>query len=134
MNPKITVITSEVEKYIKEFEDLRVRTHSDLQDRKNFYAASMVLLAIFTRVIDLGRELVVEKNLGMPATYAETFFILSKRGIISKALLLELREVVRLRNRLSHEYFSFTEQDVLEGIRKIAAIKEFLAVSKKKIR
>lgn len=42
-------------------------------------------------------------------------------------LFLELREIVRLRNRLFHEYFAFTENDVFQGMKKVKSVKEFLS-------
>lgn len=123
---RITVIIVDIGKYLKEFEGLNVKTMDDLKEKKNFYSASMVLLTIFNRVIDLGQEVVLTKKLGMPVTYADIFAILRKSGVISNKLFLELREIVRIRNRFSHEYYAFTEKDVFEGIKKVNAIKEFI--------
>lgn len=131
---RMTAIIADIEKYLKVLEELNVKTLDDLNEKKNFYSASMVLLTIFNRVIDLGQELVLAKKLGMPASYGEIFAILEKADIIRKKLFSGLREVVRLRNRLSHEYFTFTEKDVLEGLRKVGTVKEFVrAVRDKEI-
>jgi uncharacterized protein YutE (UPF0331/DUF86 family) len=123
---RTTVIIADIEKYLRELEDLNIKTIEDLKERKNFYSASMLLLTIFNRVIDLGEELVLRKKLGMPATYSEIFALLRKADIINDKLFLELREIVRLRNRLSHEYFTFTEKDVFEGLKKIKIVKQFI--------
>jgi uncharacterized protein YutE (UPF0331/DUF86 family) len=123
---RITIIIADIEKYLRELEELNIKTIEDLKERKNFYSASMLLLTIFNRVIDLGQELVLRKKLGMPATYSEIFALLRKGNIINNKLFSELREIVRLRNRLSHEYFAFTEKDVFEGLKKIKIVKQFI--------
>jgi uncharacterized protein YutE (UPF0331/DUF86 family) len=123
---RITVIVADIEKYLKELEELNIKTIEDLKERKNFYSASMILLTIFNRVIDLGQELVLREKLGMPATYSEIFALLRKANIINNKLFSELREIVRLRNRLSHEYFAFTEKDVFEGLKKVKIVKQFI--------
>ena len=123
---RITIIIADIEKYLRELEELNIKTIEDLKERKNFYSASMLLLTIFKRVIDLGQELVLRKKLGMPATYSEIFAFLRKGNIINNKLFSELREIVRLRNRLSHEYFAFTEKDVFEGLKKIKIVKQFI--------
>lgn len=128
---RMTVIVANIEKYLKELEELNVKTMKDLRERKNFYSVSMVLLTIFNRVIDLGQEVVLEKRLGIPATYAEIFATLERAGIINNKLFLELREMVKIRNRLSHEYFVFTEKDVFEGMKKIKVVREFVGRTKK---
>jgi uncharacterized protein YutE (UPF0331/DUF86 family) len=123
---RITIIIADIEKYLRELEELNIKTIEDLKERKNFYSASMLLLTIFNRVIDLGQELVLRKKLGIPATYSEIFALLRKGNIINNKLFSELREIVRLRNRLSHEYFAFTEKDVFEGLKKIKIVKQFI--------
>lgn len=120
------IIMADIEKYLRELEELNIKTLEDLKEKKNFYSASMVILTILNRVIDLGQESVLRKKLGVPATYAEIFAILRKADIINDRLFLELKEMVKIRNRLSHEYFAFTEKDVYDGIRKIKAVKEFV--------
>jgi uncharacterized protein YutE (UPF0331/DUF86 family) len=123
---RITLIIADIEKYLKELEELNIKTIEDLKERKNFYSASMLLLTIFNRVIDLGQELVLRKKLGVPATYSEIFALLRKANIINNKFFSELREIVKLRNRLSHEYFAFTEKDVFEGLKKIKIVKQFI--------
>jgi uncharacterized protein YutE (UPF0331/DUF86 family) len=127
---RITIIMADIEKYLKELEELNIKTLEDLKERKNFYSASMLLLTIFNRVIDLGQELVLRKKLGMPATYSEVFSLLRKANIINNKLFSELKDIVKLRNRLSHEYFVFTERDVFEGLKKIKIVKQFVKLLK----
>ena len=130
---RITTIIADIEKYLRELKELNVKNLGDLKEKKNFYSVSMVLFTIFNRLIDLAQEVVLTKSLGMPATYAEIFAILNKAGIINKRMFLALKEIVRIRNRFLHEYFAFTKNDVLQGIRKIKYVKEFMDLIKKNL-
>lgn len=42
-----------------------------------------------------------------------------------------MKKIVRIRNLLSHEYFTFTEKDVLEGLNAVDAVKEFIDIALK---
>jgi len=69
-------IISDIEKYLRDLEELDIKEARDLADKRNFYAISMVLFSILNRTIDLGEELVMANNLGMPSTYREIFKLL----------------------------------------------------------
>lgn len=70
---RIGKIISDIERYFRdlELEGLNIKNVEDLEDRKDFYAISMVLFSILNRAIDLGDEIVMANNLGMPSTYKE---------------------------------------------------------------
>lgn len=131
---RVTLLVADIEKYLMELEDLNVKTKAGLREKRSFYAVSMVLLTIFNRVIDLGQELVISKKLGMPATYAEIFALLARAGVIDKKLLLEMKTIVRIRNRLSHEYFTFTEEDVFEGLKSVSSVSRYVDAILKEIK
>jgi hypothetical protein len=63
---RIARIISDIEKYLRDLEELDIKEAKDLADKRNFYAISMVLFSILNRTIDLGEELVMANNLGMP--------------------------------------------------------------------
>ena len=73
---RIARIISDIEKYLRDLEELDIKEARDLADKRNFYAISMVLFSILNRTIDLGEELVMANNLGMPSTYREIFKLL----------------------------------------------------------
>ncbi|NCN65747.1 MAG: DUF86 domain-containing protein [Candidatus Altiarchaeum hamiconexum] len=75
---------NDIEKYFGDLENLGIEKADDLDDRKNFYAVSMVLFTILNRAIDLGEEIVLSKNLGMPSTYKDIFRLLLKNKTIEK--------------------------------------------------
>ncbi len=123
---RIGKIINDIGRYFRDLEELNVTRVEDLEDRKNFYAISMVLFSILNRSIDLGDEIVMANNLGMPSTYKEIFKLLTKNKFISKDMGEELSNLVFYRNLLSHEYHDLTEEDVFETFKKISIIKKFV--------
>ena len=98
----------------------------ELDNKKNFYAISMVLFSILNRAIDLGDEIVMANNLGMPSTYKEIFGLLTKNKLTDKNMGAALSNLVSYRNLLSHEYYGLTEEDVFELFRRISIVKKFV--------
>ena len=107
-------------------EGLNIKNVEDLEDRKDFYAISMVLFSILNRAIDLGDEIVMANNLGMPSTYKEIFRLLTRNEYIGKDMGEELSNLVFYRNLLSHEYYDLTEEDVFVVFKKISIVKKFV--------
>jgi len=70
---RMGIIMADIERYLRDFRELKIERVGDLQDKKTFYAASMILFSLLNRVIDLGNEVVMAKSLGIPATYREIF-------------------------------------------------------------
>jgi uncharacterized protein YutE (UPF0331/DUF86 family) len=77
---RIGTIFSDIQRYLKDFEDLGIHSVQDLQDKRNFYASSIVLFSLLNRVFDLGSEMAIAHNLGIPGTYREIFVLLQKTG------------------------------------------------------
>ncbi|MCK4731997.1 MAG: DUF86 domain-containing protein [Methanophagales archaeon] len=125
---RIGKIISDIERYFRdlELEGLNIKKVEDLEDRKDFYAISMVLFSILNRAIDLGDEIVMANNLGMPSTYKEIFRLLTRNEYIGKDMGEKLSNLVFYRNLLSHEYYDLTEEDVFEVFKKISIVKKFV--------
>jgi len=123
-------IISDIEKYLRDLEELDIKEARDLADKRNFYAISMVLFSILNRTIDLGEELVMANNLGMPSTYREIFKLLVKNKLIDANLGEGLSNLVFYRNLLSHEYYELTEKDVLDVSSRINIVNKFVERAK----
>lgn len=78
-------------------DDLKADT--DLQD-----ALSMALLVAIQECIDIAFHIVTDERWGSPASYAESFELLAKNGVISPALAQAMTSATSLRNRLAHGY------------------------------
>lgn len=131
---RIGKIISDIEKYFTDLEELKIDKEEDLEDKRNFYALSMALFSILNRTINLGSEIVMTNNLGMPATYKDIFRLLGKNGFINNGLEKELSHLVFYRNLLSHEYYGLTEKDVFDVLKRINVVKQFVKKSKDIVR
>lgn len=131
---RIGKIISDIERYYNDLESIDIKSLKELEDKRNFYSASMLLFSIINRVIDLGEEVVAANNLGTPSTYKDIFFLLWKGKIIDTKIKTELSELASYRNLFSHEYYNFTEKDVLDGIKRIAITKDFAKGIRSKVR
>ena len=131
---RIAKIISDIEKYLEDLEELDIKEAGDLADKRNFYAISMVLLSILNRTINLGEEIVMANNLGMPSTYKGIFRLLVKNKLIDINLGEELSNLVSYRNLLSHEYYELSEKDILDVSRKINIVIKFAGRSKDLLR
>ena len=131
---RIGKIISDIEKYLRDLEELKIKKIEDLEDKRNFYALSMALFSVLNRTIDLGSEIVMANNLGIPSTYRDIFKLLSKNGFIDKVLEKELSRLVFYRNLLSHEYYDLTDKDIFDVLRRIGVIKQFVEKIKRLLR
>ena len=131
---RIGKIISDIEKYLRDLEELKIKKIEDLEDKRNFYALSMALFSALNRTIDLGSEIVMANNLGIPSTYRDIFKLLSKNEFIDKALEKELSRLVFYRNLLSHEYYDLTDKDIFDLLGRIVVIKQFVEKIKRLLR
>ena len=75
-------IFSDIRKYLLDLEELDIRGEEDLIDKRNFYATSMILFSLLNRVFDLGSEMAISHNTGIPSSNREIFVLLQKDGLI----------------------------------------------------
>ncbi|HEY3819355.1 MAG TPA: DUF86 domain-containing protein [Polyangiaceae bacterium] len=76
-----------------------LRADQDLQD-----SLSMSVLVAIQEAIDTAFHVVSDEGWGAPASYAESFEVLARHGVIDLALAEVLSGAVGLRNRLAHAY------------------------------
>jgi uncharacterized protein YutE (UPF0331/DUF86 family) len=130
---RIGTICSDIQRYIRDLEDLNIRQIQDLNDKRNFYALSMILFSLLNQVFDLGSEVALSHNMGIPSTYREIFVLLQKNGFIEPPLAKDMIELVTYRNLLSHEYHGITEEQLFHLTKKITIIKKFVKLMQEKI-
>jgi len=122
---RIGSILSDIQRYLRDLEELGIRGKEDLADKRTFYAASMILFSLLNRVFDLGNEVGIAHNLGIPSTYREIFTLLRKNGLISEDLSRDMVGLVTYRNLLSHEYHGIDEEKLFALIAKTSSIQAF---------
>ncbi len=130
---RIASIISDIGQYIKDFEGLDIHTREDLVDKRNFYAVSMIMFTLLNRVFDLGSEVSIAHNLGIPTTYRDIFTMLRKNGFIDDTLAREMIGLVTYHNLLSHEYHGIDEEKLFALTTKVQAIRGFVDLMKEHI-
>jgi uncharacterized protein YutE (UPF0331/DUF86 family) len=78
-----------------------LRADVDLQD-----AMAMSLLVAVQEAIDIAFHIAADEGWGIPASHADSFATLARRGVIDDALADALARAVSVRNRLAHGYGS----------------------------
>ena len=131
---RIAFIVSDIDRYSRDLDELRISTMTDLQDKRNFYAVSMILFSLLNRVFDLGSEICIAHNLGIPTTYRDIFIMLQKNGIIGDDLARDMTGLVTYRNLLSHEYHGIDVAKLFALTKKIATIQDFSSLIRETIR
>jgi uncharacterized protein YutE (UPF0331/DUF86 family) len=123
---RIARVISDINRYLQDIPLLMINTPKDLEDRKNFYALSMLLFSLLNAVIDLAEETVVAEDLGAPVTYREIFSLLTRNGIIDQPLFDRMSALVSYRNRLAHEYGEITPEDMFRVLSMADEIRTFV--------
>ena len=124
----------DIERYLSDLLEMDIQSKNDLKKKEAYYAVSMVIFAVMNRVIDIGNEIISgSENIPVPATYAETFELLSKNKIISTALASDMTKLMKYRNIIAHEYYRLSvdelfrlKKDVHKAEKFILEIKSFL--------
>lgn len=81
---RISVILGDIRYYLDEYKDMSSEDDYDLDNRKTYYAVSMILFTLLNCIIELGEELITVKNLAFPGSYGEIFRFLGKYNIVPK--------------------------------------------------
>ena len=124
---RISSAIGDIERFFDDMSRIRICEEVSEEDLKGFYAASMVLLAVINRAIDLANEVILLYGWEEPFSYAEAFRVLERQEVIDKDLCGRLVVLVRLRNFLSHEYHRATERDIRQACELIGSVREFVA-------
>lgn len=127
---RLVGIISDICFYLGEYVRISSGSEPDLDDKKTYYAVSMILFTVLNCLIELGEELVAGLDAGIPSTYRDVFRLLRKADVISSEMEKELSSLVYYRNRLSHQYVNFDTGDLQAVIVRMPVIKEFVLLSK----
>lgn len=122
---KKLIIIEKIEAYFKEIEEMKIRSIKDLNLIK-LRAVSMDIFSIINLTIDLGNEIVFSLNIGFPSEYKEIFTLLRRKEIINEKLENDLKELIILRNKISHRYGDLEEKEIFNSIIKINSVKDFI--------
>jgi uncharacterized protein YutE (UPF0331/DUF86 family) len=130
---RIELIIQDIEVYRKKLIEFNIKTKKDLEDDKNYYSSSMIVFNIINRLIDLAEEIVRQKNLIVAFKYKDFFDSLLQSKLISKKTSEGCKELITLRNKISHRYGKVTKEEILESIKKVDIIEDFIEEVKKNL-
>ncbi|PIN93716.1 hypothetical protein COU54_02055 [Candidatus Pacearchaeota archaeon CG10_big_fil_rev_8_21_14_0_10_31_24] len=130
---RIGKIVSDIERYLKEIEGYNINFTKDLEDSKNYHASSMIVFAIFNRIIDLGGEIISAERLGAPNAYQDIMPLLAKAGLMNKSEAEDLNKLVIKRNILAHFYEDIDEKELFSILKELVLVKKFVEKIKKRI-
>jgi uncharacterized protein YutE (UPF0331/DUF86 family) len=131
---KIGKIISDIKKYQRDLEELRIASANDLRRKDKFYISSILIFSIVNAAVDLGNEIIAAKKLELPSSYKEVFDILANRGIIDRKTKDALIELVRIRNAIAHRYFVVTSQKLFDSIKKLVYVNKLVNKIKKLVK
>lgn len=85
------------------------------------------LFIAINMMVDIATHIVVDNNIGNPETLGEAFAILNKEKYISDEETKIYRNMVGLRNILSHEYLKIDKKIIYDILQKnLSDIKKFI--------
>jgi len=116
----------------KYLDDLGEFEGSDLSEKKEYYAASMLAFSAINEALRAAELLMAESAMPAPATYREMMGILSSKQVISPSLAGRMKLLVTTRNMIAHEYGEIMPRDVAGFISKSGTLREFIAQLLKK--
>lgn len=79
---RISSAIGDIERFFDDMSRIRICEEVSEEDLKGFYAASMVLLAVINRAIDLANEVILLYGWEEPFSYAEAFRVLERQEVI----------------------------------------------------
>lgn len=108
---RLASILARIEKHKRKAKEL---SKKDISDYLVFNTLAMECFQAVNATIDLGELIVSEKDLGYPSKYRDIFEFLYKDKIISNRALENIKRLIFLRNLISHEYHTITEEELKE--------------------
>lgn len=102
-----------IRRYVRDLVDLSRITPEDFaRNRERQYAVLHALQLAIEASIEIGTHICSADALGVPSSYAETFDLLERGGVIDTELAGKLRAMARFRNRIVHFYWEVDLDEV----------------------
>ncbi len=114
---------------------LRFKRHSkkanelkekDISDYLVYNTLAMECFQAVNALIEIGEYIITGRKLGFPSTYREIFEILKQEGIITEDILDASKRLIFLRNLIAHEYYRIKEEELLEMVKLLNVVNEFV--------
>lgn len=95
----------------------QVPVESFADDYTKVYSARYLLQTSIEAMIDVANHIIARNGWGSPKSYAESFTILTREGILSKEMLPTYIKMARFRNRVVHLYDTVDDAEVYGIVR-----------------
>lgn len=97
-----------------------------INDEKTNLAVSMTLFSILNSIIEISEEIIDIEELRIPQSYQELFPILQQEKIISVNTSLKLKEYMKYRNMIAHQYAFFDIENIFEMAQNLQIFEKFI--------
>lgn len=106
---------TELETYLEQIQEYgEVSPETYRADWKTQRIVERTLQLMIELCVDIGNHIISEKELPVPVSYASTFEILEKAGLISGDLARTMVQMSKFRNILVHQYTEIDEAIVVD--------------------
>jgi uncharacterized protein YutE (UPF0331/DUF86 family) len=109
---------SRAQRYLNDLMELGKISEEDFRtNRERQYAVLHALQLAIEACIEMGTHICAADAFGVPSSYAETFTLLGRAGIIDDKLKSDLEAMARFRNRIVHFYWEVDTDEVYAILR-----------------
>ena len=129
-------ILCDIRHYQEDAESIFRRKERFDQDRRDFYARTMVLFALTNRIMDLAREVSLIR--GYISTEEQVknkvfFKRLHDHGVISWEMRQQMIDSVNFRNRISHHFYEVTRDEIEKAYGMLPVYNEFILIMEQEL-
>lgn len=128
-NPdKITKLISEMRKSVDYLKTIRLlNKESFLSDPDKIGSSKYHFIVSIESAIDISNHIISQNGFRTPEDYADTFQVLSEKGVFDSEFTGTLKEMSKFRNRLVHLYWEIDDEQVYEILQnRLVDFKSFL--------
>lgn len=129
-------ILCDIRHYQEDAESIFRRKERFDQDRRDYYARTMVLFALTNRLMDLAREVsLIRGYISSEEQVKNKVFFkrLHDHGIISWEMRQQMIDLVNFRNQVSHHFHDVTRDDVEKVWQMVPVCSEFVSIMEQEL-
>lgn len=129
-------ILCDIRHYLEDAESIFRRKERFDQDRRDFYARTMVLFALTNRLMDLAREVSLIRGYIRSEEQVKNkvfFKRLHDHGVISWEMRQQMIDLVNFRNQVSHHFYEVTRDDIEKVWQTMPVCSEFVSIMEQEL-
>jgi len=129
-------ILCDIRHYQEDAESIFRRKERFDQDRRDYYARTMVLFVLTNRLLDLAREVsLIRGYISSEEQVKNKVFFkrLHDHGVISWEIRQQMIELVNFRNQISHHFYEVTRDDIEKVWQMMPVCSEFVKIMEQEL-